>query len=554
MKLDRLTLHRFDAALRVRFRHASASRARTENAVVAAATAAGAAGFGEGCPRAYVTGETFASVARFFARHRDSLMTQVSDVATLVRWRDGHDADIARNPAAYAAIELALLDAIGRDEGRSVEDLLGLPPLAGRFRYSAVLGDGPWPVYRMQLARYRRAGFDDFKIKLSGHPARDHAKLAPFRGAAAPVRVRADANNLWPDAEACIAALAPLDFPWFALEEPVTAHRLDDFRRVGAALGARIVLDESFLDCRALGRLADDPGRWILNLRVSKLGGLTRAVEAAERARRGGFGVIVGAHVGETSILTRAGLTLATAAGDALVAQEGAFGTRLLRADVAAPALMFGDGGVLEPCRWAALAGPGLGLHVVGERLTAPPDGARAPFRPSNGDLTPAFRSGGASDGPTQENRKMHNAIGNLKEISRRCLANQALDPELSRWLGVSLQGFLTQEFRSVDAAFGLRQPPGGVPWWREEAMWTRDTALRVLAAGRCDGWPITRKAREIRRISLRYAASAWRHDREREAMPESYAGTDKELLWRAFKSGAPMPLGERQLRSVLAG
>jgi hypothetical protein len=35
--------------------------------------------------------------------------------------------------------------------------------------------------------------------------------------------------------------------------------------------------------------------------------------------------------------------------------------------------------------------------------------------------------------------------------------------------------------------------------------------------------------------------------------MPERYAGTQNEYLWRAFKSGAAMPISERQLRNILA-
>jgi hypothetical protein len=35
--------------------------------------------------------------------------------------------------------------------------------------------------------------------------------------------------------------------------------------------------------------------------------------------------------------------------------------------------------------------------------------------------------------------------------------------------------------------------------------------------------------------------------------MPPAYAGTPKEFLWQAFQSGAPMPLGERQLRNIVA-
>lgn len=52
---------------------------------------------------------------------------------------------------------------------------------------------------------------------------------------------------------------------------------------------------------------------------------------------------------------------MAAAAGDALVAQEGAFGTHLLERDVVDPPLMFGPGGILDP--GAALGtAPGWGL------------------------------------------------------------------------------------------------------------------------------------------------------------------------------------------------
>ena len=36
--------------------------------------------------------------------------------------------------------------------------------------------------------------------------------------------------------------------------------------------------------------------------------------------------------------------------------------------------------------------------------------------------------------------------------------------------------------------------------------------------------------------------------------MPTHYRGRPKAHLWRAFKAGAAMPIGERHLRSILAG
>lgn len=143
--------------------------------------------------------------------------------------------------------------------------------------------------------------------------------------------------------------------------------------------------------------------------------------------------------------------------------------------------------------------------------------------------------------------------IENLREITRRCSAGKPLDKELARWLGSSLASFLDHRCHSVDAALGLRFPQGGVPWWREEAIRARDAALRDLAALFCAEGSTAAKAKRVHTLMVRYAASAWRHDRDREAMPERYVGAPQEYLWRAFTSGAAVPIGERQLRNILA-
>jgi hypothetical protein len=143
----------------------------------------------------------------------------------------------------------------------------------------------------------------------------------------------------------------------------------------------------------------------------------------------------------------------------------------------------------------------------------------------------------------------MHAQINQLRTICRRCLADG--DPQL-RWLGAALNQFLTQRCRSVDEALGLRFPRGGMPWWREEATRQRDAALRQLAASHFPSLAVTAQARAVCTLSTRYGAAGWRHDRNREAMPPHYAGTPHELLWHAFASGAPMPLGQRQLRHIL--
>ena len=179
----------------VSFRHASAERSETATAWVHAVGSDGAIGFGESCPRPYVTGETLETVGRFLAASEKSLRADVVSVETLRRWIERHRREIDENPAAWCAIELAILDLLGRRANTSVEELLSLPPLDGRFRYTAVLGDAPVKAFHAMAEKYRQFGFTDFKVKLSGRLDHDTEKLAVFKGFPPSIRVRADANN-----------------------------------------------------------------------------------------------------------------------------------------------------------------------------------------------------------------------------------------------------------------------------------------------------------------------------------------------------------------------
>lgn len=143
--------------------------------------------------------------------------------------------------------------------------------------------------------------------------------------------------------------------------------------------------------------------------------------------------------------------------------------------------------------------------------------------------------------------------IANLREIARRCRTGEPLSHNLSLWLGDSLNAFLSRQCASIEDALGLRAPRGGVPWWREEAIRRRDSAIRTLADDQFTELRPSAQARQIHTLAVRYAASAWRYDRCLEQVPAHYQGKPNEWLWRAFKSGAPMPICERQLRQILA-
>lgn len=341
-----LRFHTLTIPFRQRFSHASASRDATASVWVTATTRAGHTGYGEACPRDYVTGETLASARAFFDTIRAEILAEIHDAATLRAWIAANALRIDAAPAAWCAVELALIDALARDAGQSAEAWLMLAETSGEFRYSAVLGDAPPDTFAATFARYRALGFSDYKLKLSGDLARDRAKLAVLADSTV-TRLRLDANNLWSDADTAIAYLKALSAPAFAIEEPLAVANAHELPRVAHALQMAIILDESLTRARQLATL-DSGVRWIANLRISKLGGVVRSLAVLAAAQAHDVGVIVGAQVGETSLLTRASLLVARAAGVTLLAQEGAFGTQLLQGDVCVSPLMFGIGGKLD--------------------------------------------------------------------------------------------------------------------------------------------------------------------------------------------------------------
>jgi L-alanine-DL-glutamate epimerase-like enolase superfamily enzyme len=363
--VERILLSEIRIPFKTTFRHASAERSATSSIWVEA-TADGVTGFGESCPRPYVTGESIHSARAFFDEHHDSLREVVVDLESLRQWMAAHAEAIEQNPAAWCAAELALLDLFARSAGRTVESLLSLPELVGPFRYTAVLGDAGEAAFAATAQAYRRMGFTDFKVKLSGDMARDRAKLAALDGGeSSAIRVRVDANNLWSSAGVAVGYLRDLGRPLVGIEEPLASRDYSELGEVSAAFDCPIILDESFVSAAQFPLLERVPGTWVINVRVSKMGGLLRSLAVVAGARARGVPVIVGAQVGETSLLTRAALTVAQAAGPDLLGQEGAFGTFLLEHDVCEPPLMFGAGGTLDPRAYSSLSTPGFGLQIL---------------------------------------------------------------------------------------------------------------------------------------------------------------------------------------------
>lgn len=311
-------------------------------------------GLGEGCPRIYVTNETAETALDWIHQKLSEIQNECHSLDSLKNWMNENREEIDEHPAAFCAIETALLDLFSKEKNINVEKLLGLESPERVFTYTGVLSDGGEEKFIAHASRFLQGGFTDFKIKVNGDLKIDRKKFELLFDLAkkynvSNLRIRLDANNLWKGkVEEAIAHLAALNSPIFGIEEPVAPKNYTALSQISKELDVSIILDESLCAFSDFKKLDQVSGKFIGNLKVSRLGGAIRSFEIIEALKKRNHQIIVGAHVGETSILTRAGMCVSQAAGKNLVAQEGGFGEILLEKDEVQPSLNFGKLGQID--------------------------------------------------------------------------------------------------------------------------------------------------------------------------------------------------------------
>jgi L-Ala-D/L-Glu epimerase len=204
---------------------------------------------------------------------------------------------------ARNAVDAALWDLEAKRTGRPVWHLAGLPeprPVRTTFTVGA---DDP-AAMAATARRYASAGA--IKMKLTGDPTLDVARVAAVRAARPDVWLGVDGNQGFARADlpALIAAL--VEHRVSLLEQPLPRGAEAELEGLGSAVP--IAGDESLL---SLADVAAAPGRFdVVNIKLDKCGGLTEGLLMAAEARRLGLGVMVGTMIG-TSLATAPGFVLA---------------------------------------------------------------------------------------------------------------------------------------------------------------------------------------------------------------------------------------------------
>jgi L-alanine-DL-glutamate epimerase-like enolase superfamily enzyme len=244
-----------------------------DSTVVAVETDAGLTGYGEVCPLGSAYLAAYANGARTGLAELapDLLGVDPTELGTLNRRMDqllrGH-------PYVKSAIDMAGWDILGKAAGVPAVTLLGGRNGDDFPLYRAISQDTPENM-AANVAGYRTQGYAKFQLKVGGNPDVDIERIRAVANEMQRGDVLiADANTGWRQHEAIRVAHAVRDVdvyieqPCLTYEECLTVRRHTD---------RPFVLDEVIDDVAMVLRGVSDQAMDVINLKISKVGGLTKA-------------------------------------------------------------------------------------------------------------------------------------------------------------------------------------------------------------------------------------------------------------------------------------
>jgi L-alanine-DL-glutamate epimerase-like enolase superfamily enzyme len=337
--------------------------ARADNVLVRVESADGTVGWGEAAAAPTMTGETTASLSAAVSYLAPILLQRAAD--DFETTAAAMDAALYGNTGAKAAIEIALLDLVGRATGRPLYALLG-ERRRNRIALLAVIGSTDQVADLREAQQRWAAGYRAFKIKVGlsapeADAARTQAVWRKLKANGAQCLVSADANQGYTVEEALRYTAAFGDCALDFLEQPVHGKDLRGMARIAAATAIPIGADEGIHSTADIERHRALEAVAGVSLKAIKLGGLRAMVDACRLCDRLGLKVNISCKTGESSVASAAALHVAAT----LPALD--WGLTLtshgLAEDVAVEPLPVEGGHVVVPER------PGLGIDVDESRV-----------------------------------------------------------------------------------------------------------------------------------------------------------------------------------------
>jgi len=295
MKITRVTCWKENLELTRPYTIAYRTIDHVENVFVRIDLANGLYGIGSGSPAEFVTGEHIQdSVGALEAHARELLEGQ--DIRHFRAVLRRAEELMPRQPAARAAIDIALYDAFARLVDVPLVKLLG--QVYEGLPTSVTIGIKSIEETVEEGNAYVAEGFRVIKLKTGHEVEADIETFTRLREAVGfGVKIRVDANQGYTaeELEHFAAATSHLDVEFY--EQPLPPRRLTELLHLPASLRRLCAADEDLHDPADAIRLAADPQPYgIYNIKLMKCGGVEAARRIAEVAHSAGIHLMWGCN------------------------------------------------------------------------------------------------------------------------------------------------------------------------------------------------------------------------------------------------------------------
>ncbi|MFO0925178.1 MAG: cis-3-hydroxy-L-proline dehydratase [Pirellulales bacterium] len=274
MKIARIFAHRVDLPLCEGSYKWSGGKSVSvfDSTIIGVETDSGLIGYGEVCPLGPFYLPAYAEGVRAGLKELAPHVLGM-DPRELSKLNHRMDAALKGHPYVKTGIDIACWDILGKSTGMPVCELLG-----GRFgtsiRLYRAISQTPPDVMAANVAGYRAEGYTRFQLKVGGDPDQDIERIRQARSVLSPSdRLVADANTGWTQHEAMRVVRAVRDLDVY-IEQPCLTY--EECLAVRRNTDHPFVLDENIDGLDVLLRAKSDLAMDVVNLKISKLGGLTK--------------------------------------------------------------------------------------------------------------------------------------------------------------------------------------------------------------------------------------------------------------------------------------
>ncbi|GAA4452041.1 cis-3-hydroxy-L-proline dehydratase [Novipirellula rosea] len=249
-----------------------------DSTVVEVETDSGISGFGEVCPLGPVYLPAYAAGARTGIQELAPHLIG-DDPTELMALNLKMDRLMKGHPYVKSAIDMACWDILGKAAEMPVSTLLG-----GRYGDDVVLyraiSQRPAAEMAENVASYRAEGYRRFQLKVGGRADDDIERIRAVREILQPGdKLIADANTGWLMHEAMRVVNAVKDVDVY-IEQPCATYQQCLSIRQNTTLP--FVLDEVIDSVDAILKGVADRAMDVVNIKISKFGGLTKARQARD--------------------------------------------------------------------------------------------------------------------------------------------------------------------------------------------------------------------------------------------------------------------------------